>query len=118
MSSELIENSFPSDISDITGKSSKGKVGRVNFDLPHSNVKLLSLTYIKISEPSGSFLTMSCKVCAGTVIFPSDIIFVENFSLMSISISVAIKFISLPTASITKFDKIAIAFFLSTTELM
>ena len=75
MSSELIENSFPSDISDITGKSSKGKVGRVNFDLPHSKIKLLSLEYIKISEPSGSFFTTY-----GAAIFWLNFAIVEAFN--------------------------------------
>ena len=99
----------------IKGKSSLGKQDNENFDLPDLIENLLpSLAINSISLPSGIFLTISYKVCAGTVVEPFSMTEQLIDSVIEISISVADKTREDSVASNRMFERIGIVFFFST----
>ena len=57
----------------IIGKSSRGNVANEKLERPATTSRRLEVTSSVSSTiaPSGSFLTISCKVCAPTVVAPA-----------------------------------------------
>ena len=62
----------------ITGKSSRGKVGRLKFERPALTCILPSAAARLTSAPSGSLRAISNNVCADTVVVPG----VSTFAAM------------------------------------
>ena len=110
----MLNSDFRSSIS-IIGKSSFGRQLKENLDLPDLIEKIFpSFETNSTSLESGSFLIISYKVYAFTVVDPFSIILHSIFSVMDISISVEDKIMLLSFASIKILERIGKAFFFST----
>ena len=101
----------------ITGKSSRGSVGRLKFERPALTCILPSAAARLTSAPSGSLRAISNKVCADTVVVPAVSTLAAIVSTTCKSRSVAISF-SWPdaSASIRTFDRMGMVLRRSTTD--
>ena len=102
----------------IIGKSSRGRVANEKLDLPAttSNRFAVASSVSSTIAPSGNLRTISCKVCAPTVVAPARSTIPTTLYTTSISKSVARNEISPPSASIKTFAKIGIVLRRSTTD--
>src|SRR3982751_1541487 len=101
----------------ITGKSSRGRVDRLNRARPATTCILPSAAVISTWLPSGSLRTMSNRVWAETVVAPGCVTLAGTLSSTCRSRSVAISR-SDPSsrASISTLDRIGMVFLRSTTD--